>query len=117
MSSLVTTVVKNAALGPSKQLLAANQIAARFSTVSAFAPPRRRLCRGKRIQRGYSLLELILALSLSIVVLTLIFGAINLYVFQLTKHQARVERELVSRAVLKIMANDCLLYTSPSPRD
>ena len=75
----------------------------RFFTVAA---PRWRRCRDRRIQRGYTLLELILALSLSVVVLTLIFSAISLYVFQVTKQQARVERELVSRSVLKIVAND-----------
>ena len=97
MRPLVTTAMKNAALGQTKK------------TTAAFAPavvPRRRRCHGEKVSKGYTLLELILALSLSIVVLTLIFGSINLYVFQLTKHQARVERELVSRAVLKIMAND-----------
>ena len=97
MRPLVTTAMKNATLGQTKK------------TTASFAPavvPRRRRCHGEKVSKGYTLLELILALSLSIVVLTLIFGAINLYVLQLTKHQARVERELVSRAVLKIMAND-----------
>ena len=115
MRSLATTVVKNAAWGPPQQPLAKNLIAARFFTVAA---PRWRRCRDRRIQRGYTLLELILALSLSVVVLTLIFSAISLYVFQVTKQQARVERELVSRSVLKIVANDirAALESRPSKR-
>ena len=100
MRSLATTVVRNTALGSPKQTLAAIQTAAPFDATT------RGRCLGKRIQRGFTLLELILALSLTVVVMTLIFGAINAYVFQVTKQQARIERELVSRSVLKIMAND-----------
>ena len=82
MRSLATTVVRNTALGSPKQTLAAIQTAAPFDATT------RGRCLGKRIQRGFTLLELILALSLTVVVVTLIFGAINAYVFQVTKQQA-----------------------------
>jgi prepilin-type N-terminal cleavage/methylation domain-containing protein len=55
---------------------------------------------------GYSLLELILAMALMVIVMSGIASAINLYMVQLAKQQSRVERELVSRNALTMMAND-----------
>ena len=55
---------------------------------------------------GYSLLELILAMALTVIVMSGVATAINLYMVQLAKQQARVERELVSRNALQMMAND-----------
>lgn len=55
---------------------------------------------------GYSLLELILAMALMVVIMSGIATAINLYMVQLAKQQSRVERELVSRNALTMMAND-----------
>lgn len=55
---------------------------------------------------GYSLLELLLAMALLVVVMSAIAGAINVYMVQVAKQQARVERELVSRNALNMMAND-----------
>jgi len=60
----------------------------------------------KLYRRGYSLLELILAMALMVIVMSGIASAINLYMVQLAKQQARVERELVSRNALRMMAND-----------
>ena len=57
-------------------------------------------------RRGYSLLELILAMGLMVVVMSAIAGAINLYMVQLGKQQARVERELISRNALMMIGND-----------
>lgn len=62
-----------------------------------------------RIQRkhaGYSLLELILAMALMVVIMSAIAGGINVYMVQVAKQQARVERELVSRSALTMIAND-----------
>lgn len=55
---------------------------------------------------GFSLLELILAMALMVVVMSGIAGAINVYMVQVAKQQARVERELVSRNGLAMMARD-----------
>jgi len=62
--------------------------------------------RNKPGRCGYSLLELILAMALMVVVMSGIASAINLYMVQLAKQQARVERELVSRNALRMMGND-----------
>jgi len=97
MRPLVTTAMKNATLGQTKK------------TTASFAPavvPRRRRCHGEKVSKGYTLLELLLALSLTGLVIALIFGTINVYVFQVAKQQERLEQELVSRSVLKIMASD-----------
>lgn len=97
MRPLVTTAMKNATLGQTKK------------TTASFAPavvPRRRRCHGEKVSKGYTLLELLLALSLTGLVIALIFGTINVYVFQAAKQQERLEQELVSRSVLKIMASD-----------
>ncbi|QEG22443.1 hypothetical protein [Mariniblastus fucicola] len=60
-----------------------------------------------RIRRdGYNLLELILAMALMVVVMSGIASAINAYMVQVAKQQARVERELVARNSLTMMAND-----------
>jgi len=57
-------------------------------------------------QSGYSLLELILAMALMVIIMSGIAGAINVYMVQVAKQQARVERELVSRNALTMIAND-----------
>ena len=57
-------------------------------------------------RHGYSLLELLLAMALMVVVMSLIAGAINIYMVQVAKLQGRVERELVARNSLDMMAND-----------
>ena len=61
---------------------------------------------GRSKRDGYSLLELILAMGLMVVVMSGIAGAINIYMVQVAKQQARVERELVSRNSLAMMASD-----------
>lgn len=55
---------------------------------------------------GYSLLELLLSMALMVVVMSGIAGAINIYMVQIAKQQARIERELISRNALTMMAND-----------
>ena len=67
MRPLVTTAMKNATLGQTKK------------TTASFAPavvPRRRRCHGEKVSKGYTLLELLLALSLTGLVIALIFGTI-----------------------------------------
>lgn len=57
-------------------------------------------------RRGYTLLELILSLGLSIVVLLIIGMAIQLYLFALTEQQRFIERKQVARGILEMIAND-----------
>lgn len=61
-----------------------------------------------RIQkrRGYTLLELILALGLSIFVVTAIGAAIQLYLVAVLKQQATIERKQVARGVSDMIGND-----------
>ena len=59
--------MKNATLGQTKK------------TTASFAPAvvaRRRRCHGEKVSKGYTLLELLLALSLTGLVIALIFGTI-----------------------------------------
>jgi type II secretory pathway pseudopilin PulG len=60
----------------------------------------------ERRTAGYTLLELILAMSLSMIIAAGMATAIHLYMKQLSKQQARVERELIARSVLTMIAND-----------
>lgn len=55
---------------------------------------------------GYTLLELLLSLALTVVVVAGIAQAINLYFRVLTRQQQQIEQDLVGRAVLTMMAND-----------
>ena len=57
-------------------------------------------------KRGYSLLELILSLALTVVVTAIIAQSINLYMLQLARQQARVERRLIAQNSLAMMGND-----------
>jgi len=50
-------------------------------------------------RRGYTLLELLLALGLSVVVITVIGVAIQTYVIALTRQQATLEQKQVVRSI------------------
>jgi len=55
---------------------------------------------------GYTLLELLLALSLSVAVITAIGTATQVYLFSLTRHQSQIEQRLVTRGLLNVISND-----------
>lgn len=55
---------------------------------------------------GYTLLELLLALALSIVVISTIATAIHVNLFSLSRAQARIERKQIARSVLAMIGND-----------
>lgn len=55
---------------------------------------------------GYTLIELLLALGLSVVVITTIAMAIQIYLVALTKQQAVVEQKQVARSLLAMIEND-----------
>jgi len=59
-----------------------------------------------RGRRGYTLLELLLALGLTIVVISTIATAIQVNLFSLTRAQASIERKQIARSVLAMIAND-----------
>ncbi len=55
---------------------------------------------------GYTLIELLLALGLTVVVVSTIATAIQIYIISLTKQQAMVEQRQVARAILEMIEND-----------
>jgi type II secretory pathway pseudopilin PulG len=55
---------------------------------------------------GYTLLELLLALGLTVIVIGAIGSAIQLYIVALTKQQAKIERKQIARSVIAMIAND-----------
>ena len=61
-------------------------------------------------QRGFTLLEIIIALTIVVIALIGVYGGLVRNV----KTTTDVEERLVANWVA---ANACLLYTSPSPRD
>ena len=56
--------------------------------------------------RGYTLLELLLSLALSVLVIGVIGFAIQLYMVALTKQQSRIERKQVARGLIQMISND-----------
>lgn len=57
-------------------------------------------------RRGYTLLELLLALGLSVIVIGAIGFAIQVYIIALTKQQAMIERKQVVRSIFMMISND-----------
>ncbi len=55
---------------------------------------------------GYTLLELLLALGLSVAVVVAIGMAIQTYLIALTKQQAMIERKQIARSVMSMIRND-----------
>lgn len=60
----------------------------------------------KRARAGYTLLELLLALGLSVVVFSAVGAGVQIYLVALTKQQAMVEQKQVARALLAMIGND-----------
>ncbi len=57
-------------------------------------------------KRGFTLLELILALGLTVIVGAMVTTSIRVYMVQLNRQQNAVEREAVAKATLNMIAND-----------
>ena len=57
-------------------------------------------------RRGFSLLELILALGLTVIVVSAITTAIRLYMFQLQQRQKEIEQKQISRGVIRMVSDD-----------
>ncbi len=66
--------------------------------------PRRRSA--TRTRQAYSLLEVLLALALSVVVFAAIAMAIRIHLVALSHQQTMIERKQIARSVLSMMAND-----------
>ncbi len=60
----------------------------------------------RRSRRAYTLLELLLALGLSVIVVAAIGMAIQVYMIALTKQQAMIERKQIVRSVFAMISND-----------
>ena len=56
--------------------------------------------------RGYTLLELLLSLALSVLVIGIIGATIQLYMVALTQQQSKIERKQVARGLIQMISND-----------
>jgi len=66
---------------------------------------------------GYTLMELLLALGLSVVVVLAIGLAIQIYMVSLTKQQARIERKQIVRSIFAMIGNDLRAGVEYKPAD
>jgi hypothetical protein len=71
----------------------------------------------KRSLAGFTLFEVILAIALAAVLLTLIGTAINLYLVQVDSGRARVEEAQLARSILSMIADDIHATTVYKPQD
>jgi type II secretory pathway pseudopilin PulG len=60
-----------------------------------------------RVRPAYSLLELLLALGLSVAIFSFIAMAIRINLIALTKQQKLIERKQVARSIIELISNDC----------
>jgi type II secretory pathway pseudopilin PulG len=76
-----------------------------MATINSVSPKSLQLTRfeKKRTRVGYTLLELLLALGLSVVVFAAVAAGIQVYLVALTKQQAMVEQKQVARALLAMI--------------
>ena len=70
-----------------------------------------------RPRSGFTLLEVLLALALTMVVLTIVFSAIYQYMFVLTRQQAEIERKQVARGVMQMISDDLAGAIQYKPED
>jgi type II secretory pathway pseudopilin PulG len=60
----------------------------------------------QHVRSGYTLLELILALALSVLVISMITMAINVYLVNLNRQQTTIEQKQLVRSVMRMIASD-----------
>ena len=70
-----------------------------------------------RPRAGFTLFEVILAIALAAVLLTLIGTAINLYLVQVDEGRTRVEEAQLARSILSMIADDIRATTVYKPQD
>ena len=68
-----------------------------------FSPKRRKFMADRS---AYTLLELLLALALTVVVISTIATAIQVNLFSLTRAQATIERKQIARSIMAMIGND-----------
>jgi prepilin-type N-terminal cleavage/methylation domain-containing protein len=78
---------------------------------------RRFLAKPRNDNRGFTLFEVILAIALAAVLLTLIGTAINLYLVQVDAGRTRVEEAQLARSILSMFADDIRATTVYKPQD
>ncbi len=78
---------------------------------------RRFLADPQNDRSGFTLFEVILAIALAAVLLTLIGTAINLYLVQVDAGRTRVEEAQLARSVLSMIADDIRATTVYKPQD
>ncbi|MCH2182823.1 MAG: hypothetical protein MK108_12535 [Mariniblastus sp.] len=66
---------------------------------------------------GFSLLEVILALALSVVIIAAIAYAVHLYMLTLTRQQGDIERKQVARSIIMMIHNDLRGAIQYKPQD
>src|SRR3954452_23543273 len=71
----------------------------------------------KQHRAGFTLFEVILAIALAAVLLTLIGTAINLYLVQVDAGRTRVEEAQLARSILSMIADDIRATTVYKPQD
>ena len=64
------------------------------------------MIRHPQSRNGFSLLEVILALGLTVVVISAIFSAMRLYMYQLEHRRSEIERKQISRGVIRMISDD-----------
>lgn len=74
------------------------------ATANTFIPRVR--SRSVRRADGYTLLELLLSLAISVVIIGLIGTAIQLYLISLTQLQSKIERKQIARGLAQMISND-----------
>ena len=79
--------------------------------------PRGFLAKPRNDKSGFTLFEVILAIALAAVLLTLIGTAINLYLVQVDSGRTRVEEAQLARSILSMIADDIHATTVYKPQD
>lgn len=79
---------------------------AKLDRTTKFPLAEQLLAETRRAKRGYTLLELLLALGLTVVVVSVIATAIQLYMVALTRQQAQIERKQIARAIIEMISSD-----------
>ena len=62
--------------------------------------------RHHKLRRGFSLLEILLVLGLTMIIVTIIFSAIYQYMLVLTQQQDAIERKQIARGVTRMISDD-----------
>jgi len=71
----------------------------------------------QRLSEGFSLLEVVLALALSVVIIAAIGYSVQLYMLTLTRQQTDIERKQVARSIIMMIHNDLRGAIQYKPQD